>query len=88
MKHYLETDLGVFYESETFSSDEIKAEIIERLKEFPNDLIEHCRDWDNKAQSKKHCGRKTVNLYEVNPKTGNPSLIITKGNKTYYKSLV
>lgn len=88
MKHYLQSDTGAFYQSERFNKEEIRAAIIEQLAKDPNDLIEHCRDWDTPAEKRKFYGLKSIDFYECNPKTGWPSLCVMKGEKLCYKSLI
>ena len=66
-----------------FSEPEIKKAIISHLTKNPNDLLELVKKDGNKNRFDT-----VISLYEVNPKNGKPSLIVTKGCKTYYKSLI
>jgi hypothetical protein len=84
MTHYLQSDHGTFYQSERFDPDTLKAKIVEQLQAHPDDLVTHCKDHTNP----KFAGLEIVDIYEVNPKTGHPSLCVMKGQKVYYRPLV
>jgi hypothetical protein len=64
----------------------IKQAIVEHLKKFTDDTLEHCREF-SKSDLKRFYGNEIINFYEVNPKNRKPSLVITKGSKLYYKSI-
>lgn len=83
MKHYLDGEKGNFATFETFDKDKIKEAIIKRLTEVPDDLVIHYKDCEDKKQV-----ADLVDMYEVNPKNGKPSLIIQKGNRSFYKPLI
>lgn len=70
--HNKDKTIALFKE---FSRGAIKQAIVKHLKDNPDDTIEH--------QSK----NEIINFYEVNPKSGEVSLILTKGNKDYFKSI-
>ena len=63
----------------SFDKEAIKKDIIAVLTEDSDELI------TLEAQGKDF--NDTLGIYEVNPKSGRPSLVITKGNKTVYKPL-
>lgn len=65
-----------------FNKEAIKAAIIEHLQQFPDDVIEHTKEYDS---LKKNYGMEIINFYKVH--SGKPSLIVLKGNKEYYKPL-
>lgn len=65
---------------EIFDAQLIKNKIIEHLKINNKDLLILSKD---NGKSKE-----MIDFFEVNPKNDKISKIITKGNKTYYKSLV
>lgn len=71
---------------EKFDKEAIKSTILKELKDNPNDVIEHCKDYDKKS-IKKYYGYEILNLYQNNPYNNEPSLLIFKGNNTYYKAL-
>lgn len=87
MKHYLSGDSGIFLELPEYNEQLIRSAIVEQLNKNPSDLIEHLRDFSAQDQ-KKYYGKQCVNVYECNPKTGHPSLIVTKGNRVFYRPLV
>jgi hypothetical protein len=72
---------------EKFDRQEIKQRIIDALKKDPTDVIEHCREYP-KNNVKKFYGNEILSFYQVNPKNGKPSKVITRGNKEYFMSLV
>ena len=71
---------------EVFDSTAIKKAIIKHLEKHPCDTIEHVKEY-SKEDIKKYYGYEIINFYEVNPKTKLPSLVITKGCKTFYRKL-
>lgn len=71
---------------EEFNPSIIKAEIILHLKEFPNDTVEHCKEF-NKIDVRKYYGNEILNLYRVNPKNNKVSLVITRGDKISFKNI-
>lgn len=80
MKHKFENDNGdLLFEYENVNNNnnkkEIKAKIIEYINNNPSDTIYHLINGDFSQ------------FYSMNPKNNKPSLEITKGNKTYYKTL-
>jgi len=71
---------------DTFDAAAIKKAIINHLQKCPCDTIKHVKEY-SKEDIKKFYGYQIINFYEVNPKTKLPSLVITKGNKTFYRKL-
>lgn len=69
-----------------FNKEDIKKAIIKHLKDNPTDVVEHCKEY-SKGDLKRYMGTEIINLYRVNPKSKKVSLIITKGNKEYFKSI-
>lgn len=69
-----------------FDKDAIKRSIITHLEQNPTDTVEHCKEY-SKRDVKKYYGMKIINFYQVNPKNGKPSKIVTRGNKEYFKAL-
>lgn len=87
LKHYLfdENDQMV-HEYEVFNAEQIKADIIAYLEKNPQGMLTHEKDYTPSLQ-KKYYGKDVLNTYENNPKTGQPSKVVTKGSKDYYKPL-
>ena len=88
MNHYLfsqEKDMLVST-FEKFDRTTIKREIIQHLKENPTDVLEHCKDF-TRNEIKRFYGYNILNHYKVNPNNNKVSLIITKGNKEYYRNI-
>ena len=84
MKHYLlDIDLNIFFKVEQFDSQAIKAKIAERLTTNPDDFIEHCKCASNDFDYFK---AESLNFYQCN-KSGQPCLVVTKGNREYLKAL-
>lgn len=71
---------------EKFDRSIIREEIIKYLKQYPTDTLEHCKEF-NKVDVRKYYGNEILNLYKVNPKNKKVSLIVTKGDKEYFKSI-
>ena len=71
---------------EKFNKEDIKQAIIKHLKDNPTDTIEHCKEY-NKENIKRFYGNEIINFYGVNPKSGEVSLIFTRGNKEYFRSI-
>lgn len=71
---------------EKFDKELIRNEIIKHLKQFPKDILEHCKEY-NKKDSKKYYGNEILGFFGVNPKTNEVSKIITRGNIEYFKSI-
>lgn len=88
MKHLLysqDLELNIAY-FEKFDKEAIKREIIKHLKDNPTDTLEHCKEF-SKQDIRKHYGNEILNFYECNPKTKEPSKVIIKDDKQYYKTL-
>jgi hypothetical protein len=88
MNHYLfsqEQDMLVA-SFDKFDRTTIKNEIINHLRVCPNDTIEHCKDY-TKNELKRFMGYNILNFYRVNPKNKKVSLIVTRGNKEYYRNI-
>ena len=71
---------------EKFNKAEIKAAIVDHLTANPGDTLEHCKEY-SQSSIKKYYGVEIINFYAVNPKSGQPSRIIIKGDREYYKPL-
>lgn len=69
-----------------FDRKQIKSDITTHLNENPSDTLELCKD-PNKSDSKRFYGMEIIGFYATNPKTGNPSKIIMKGAKDYFRDL-
>ena len=69
-----------------FDAAAIKKAILKHLQQCPCDTIEHVKVY-SKEDIKKYYGYEIINFYEVNKKNGLPSLVITRGNKTFYRKL-
>ena len=83
MKHCLFNEsCEIIATFEQFDKDLIKAAIIERLEQVPNDLIEHCKCNGKEFDYYKS---ETLNYYQNHNNI--PCRIITKGNKEYYSRL-
>lgn len=80
-------DMPVAY-FEKYDRKEIKNAIIKHLNENPTDTIEHCKEWSEVNAYKNNVGSEILNFYSMNPKNNKPSLIIMRGDKEYFKSLV
>jgi len=85
-KHYLysqDADTRIV-EFEKFDRDAIKTNILVHLLKEPTDVIEHLKEVYKDSFG---VGVEIINFYGINPKTNQPSRIITKGNKDYYQPL-
>jgi hypothetical protein len=72
----------------TYNKEDIRNEIKEHLTKYPTDTLEHCREYNKKSEPVKgQYGTEIINFYAVNPKNNKPSLIVTRNNKEYYKSI-
>jgi len=69
-----------------FDAGLIKEEIISHLKEYPNDTVEHCKEY-SKEDIKKYYGYEILSFYRCN-KSGIPSKVILKGDKEYTRPLL
>lgn len=87
MKYYLDGEKGTFKTFDYFDRELIRSAILEHLKSNPDSIVEFSRGYDDEKDNKKYFP-KVIDIYEVNPRSGKPSLIIQKGNKTFYKSLI
>lgn len=67
-----------------FDKEGITKAIIKQLTLDPTDTVTH----EKTSTDKRYYGNDIINFYEVNPKSGKPSLVITKGNKQIYKPLI
>ena len=86
MKHYIKDDENLNVEFETFDATKMTELIINHLKANPDAMITHEKEY-NAENKKKYYGNEIIDFYESNPKTGEPSKVIIKGNKTYYKTV-
>jgi len=69
---------------EKFDKQAIKTAIVEHLKQYPDDVLEHCKDYP-KEEAGKYYGMEIINFYQnFNNK---PCRLIMKGNREYYKPL-
>jgi hypothetical protein len=88
MKHHLfsqDNDM-LIATFDKFDREVIKNEIINHLRVCPLDTVEHCKDY-TKHELKRFVGYNIINFYRVNPKNKKVSLIVTRGNKEYYRSI-
>ena len=69
-----------------FDASAIKKAILKHLQQCPCDTIAHVKEY-SKEDIKKYYGYEIINFYEVNKKNGLPSLVITRGNKIFYRKL-
>jgi hypothetical protein len=85
MKHFLINDAGeVFKTFDEYNPDEIKAAIVTHLRENPEDVVEHAKEF-TPYQKRKYVGvGETLDYYEVNPINKRVSKIVTRGNRTLY----
>ena len=86
MKHYIKDDENLNVEFETFDSQIMTELIINHLKENPQVMVTHLREYAPHLK-KKYYGNEVIDIYEINPKNNKPSKLIVKGNNTYYKTL-
>jgi len=87
MKHLLwsqDLDMSVQW-FDKFNPNEIKEGIIKHLQQYPNDVVEHCKEY-NKQDAQKYYGFNILNYYQNN-KQGKPCTVITKGSKEFLKPL-
>ena len=87
MKHYIKDDENLNVEFETFNAKEMTNLIINHLKENPSAMVTHEKEFAPHLK-KKYYGNEIIDIYEINPKTKEPSKVIIKGNRTYYKTLI
>jgi hypothetical protein len=71
---------------EKFNREAIKQTIVGHLKAFPSDTLEHCKEYSER-DTKKYYGYEIINFYAVNPKNGQPSKVVTVGDREYYRAL-
>jgi hypothetical protein len=88
MAHYLfsmenETMIAAF---DKFNKESIKNAIIGHLKQFPNDCVEHCKDFSS-SDIRKCYGHEILDFYKVNVMNSKISKVVTKNNKTLYVSI-
>jgi len=69
-----------------FDRNTIKNEIIDHLRKNPTDTIEHTKDY-SKSDLKRFYGYEVLNVYQVNPKNNKVSLVITKGDKDFFRNI-
>ena len=91
MNHYIfsQNEERIILALEQYDRGLIKQGIIEHLKENPDDVLEHCRDFKGN-DIRKYMGMEIVSFYGVNPRNNKVSLIINKGkkfDKEYYKRI-
>ena len=73
---------------ENFQIEGIKYSLIQKQSKKPNfEGGYYTKSIKGTHQWKKYWGNEVINAYEVNPKSGKPSLCICKGNKTFYKPI-
>lgn len=88
MAHYLfsmasETMIASF---DRFNKEAIKKAIIGHLRQFPNDCVEHCKDFSS-TDFRQYYGHEILNFYKVNVMNSKISKVVTKGNRTLYVSI-
>jgi len=71
---------------EQFDRERLRERIIAHLGKYPNDTVEHCREY-SKEDTKQFLGVEIINFYEINPRNGKPSLAYERNSKQYYKAL-
>lgn len=71
---------------EKFDKNSIKKAIIEHLTAHPEDTVEHCREY-SKQDTKRFYGNEIINLYEINPKNGQPSKVVENNSRKKYLKL-
>jgi hypothetical protein len=86
IKHYLYSEneqrhIAVF---EYFDKEAIREAIVKHLAKDDTDIIQHEK---TEIEPAKYYGNEVLNIYEANPKTGKPCLVVQKGSKTFYKPL-
>ena len=69
-----------------FDKEEIKKEIVRHLQENKTDVLELCREY-SKKDVKRYYGNEIISFYQNNPKTNEPSKVVLRGNKEYFKTL-
>ena len=69
-----------------FDKEEIKKEIVRHLQENKTDVLELCREY-SKKDVKRYYGNEIISFYQSNPKTNEPSKVVLRGNKEYFKTL-
>lgn len=84
---YSENLKDYFLTLEVFDEKTIKEAIINQLITDKTDMILQEKDYEG-IKKKKYYGKKIIDIFEINPKSGEPSKVITKGAKNYYISLV
>jgi hypothetical protein len=60
--------------------------IVTHLTTNPTDTLEHCKEC-SKSDLRRFLGNEILSFYEVNPKNGKISKVITRNNKDVYLSL-
>lgn len=88
MAHYLfsmetETMIEAF---DKFNKEAIKKAIIGHLKQFPNDCVEHCKDFSS-SDIRRFYGYDILDTYEINKANNKVSKVVSKGSKNFYKSI-
>ena len=87
LKHYLyDEDDNIIEEYDFYDKNKIKEDIIKYLNENPEGSVSHQKQL-SEEDSKKYAGNDVLNFYEVNPKTGDVSLVVSKGSREFYKSI-
>lgn len=76
-------DYDKVYTSYVFNAKEIKEFIISYLSANKEETLYYYKV----NNDKKYTGDVLIDVFENNPNNGNPSKVITKGNKDYYVSL-
>ena len=71
---------------DNFDREAIKAAIVKHLTDNPNDCVEHCKE-PSKNDLRRFVGYDIINFYKVSPKSKKVSLLILKGDKTFYRSI-
>lgn len=87
MKHSLfsqDLDMPIRF-FEKFDAELIREEIKSHLKEYPNDTVEHCKDY-SKEDIKKYYGTEILNFYQNNAE-GVPCKVVTRGSKEFLRPL-
>jgi len=85
--HLFSQDQGMLIASfEKFNKDDIKKSIKAHLTEYPNDVLELCKDCP-KNNINRFMGYQIIDFYQVNPKNAKPSKVYVRGNAQCFISL-
>lgn len=86
MKHCINDDENLNVTFEMFEPIKMTGLIINHLRLNKSAMVTHEKEFAPHLK-RKYYGNEVVDIYENNSKTREPSKVITKGNKTFYKTL-